>query len=123
MIVTARAADRKAHEHRAGGRCPVRHGFVPILFEIDPAFEVTGSVPMEAGCDQLVRGRIRQQVTGDLFNRELGERHVAVQRIDHPVAVFPNGTRGIDAVTVRVGVASGIQPVPSPALAVMRRRK
>jgi len=55
---------------------------------------------MESSSDKLVRGWVGQQVAGDLFNRELGKRHVTIQRIDHPVAVFPYGARGIDAVAV-----------------------
>ena len=76
---------------------------------------------MEAGGDQLIDGRVRQQVAGDLLDRELVERHVAIQRIDHPVAILPHLARRVDGVAVGIGVARHIEPVAAPALAVVRR--
>ena len=46
-----------------------------------------------------------------------------VEGVDDPVAVLPDGARGVDAVAVGVGVAGQVEPVPAPALAVVRRRQ
>ena len=51
------------------------------------------------------------------------ERHVAIERVDHPVAVLPHHPRQILLEAVRIGVARQIEPRPRPALAVVRRRE
>ena len=63
----------------------------------------------------------RPQVAGDLVDRELIERHVAVERGDDPVAVLPDRPGGVDVEAVRVGVAGLVEPEPPPPLAVMGR--
>ena len=40
------------------------------------------------------RRGVRQHVAGDLLDRELVERHVAVEGVDHPVAVLPHRCGG-----------------------------
>ena len=75
---------------------------------------------MEAGGDLLVVGGGRQQVARQLLGGELVERHVAVQGVDHPVAVLPDRARAVNAVAVGVGVAGGVEPVLAPPLAVVR---
>ena len=54
---------------------------------------------------------------------ELIERHVAVERVDHPVAVLPDVAAVVLLVAVGVGVAGEVEPRPRPALAVVRRRQ
>ena len=65
--------------------------------------------------------RARQHVAGDLLDRELVERQVAVERVDHPVAILPDAAPVVFLVSVRVGVAREIQPRPRPPFAVVRR--
>ena len=62
MIVAAGAAERQPEKGGAGGGHAVHHRFHAILLEIDAAFVVAGRVAMEAGGDQLIDGRIGQQV-------------------------------------------------------------
>ena len=62
-----------------------------------------------------------QQVAGELLDGELVERHVGVERLDHPVAVRPDRPRAVLLVAVGVGVAGQVEPAPGPALAVVRR--
>ncbi len=76
---------------------------------------------MESSRHELVLGGLGQQVARDLLHDEPVERHVVVQRLDDPVAVAPDRSRPVDRVAVRVGVARDVEPVPAPALAVMRR--
>ena len=61
---------------------------------------------------------VQQQITGELLNRELIERHVGIQRADHPVAVAPDLPPGIAGITRAVGIAGQIQPLTRPVLAV-----
>ena len=70
----------------------------------------------------LHRGRIRQQIASDLLDRELIERQVAIDRVDDPVApAISIGPRIVLLVTVAVGVASHVEPMPSPPLTEVRR--
>ncbi len=74
--------------------------------------------PVAIFCSSVALG---QQVAGELLDREPVERQVAVEGVDDPVAVLPDRARGVDAVAVGVGVAGQVEPVPRPALAVVRR--
>jgi hypothetical protein len=76
---------------------------------------------VEAAGDQLVLSRIGQHVARDLFDRELIERHVLVERVDDPVAVLPHDARQVLFVALRIGVAREIEPGTRPALAVVGR--
>ncbi len=71
--------------------------------------------------DDLVLGRARKLVAGDLFDDELVVGQVAVKCTDHPVAVKVNLARLVFLVSVGIGVPRGIEPDPPPALAIMRR--
>ena len=62
-----------------------------------------------------------QHVACDLLHGELVERHIAVEGVDHPVPVFPDGAAAVRLVAVGVGIAREIQPEPRPALAEVRR--
>jgi hypothetical protein len=76
---------------------------------------------MEACGDALFQRRVRQQVARDLLNCELVERHIAVERLDDPVAVAPDGAAQVFLVAVGVGVAGEIQPHQRLPLAVVGR--
>ena len=57
----------------------------------------------------------------NLLDDELVVGQVAVERVDDPVAVEPDLARLVLLVAVAVGVAGRVEPVPRPALAVVRR--
>jgi len=76
---------------------------------------------MKAGGDLLVCGRVWEQVTGDLLNRELIERHVRIQCPHDPIPVWPDVPIPVLFVTVCVGVSGQVQPGTSPPLSEMRR--
>src|ERR1041384_5543496 len=76
---------------------------------------------MESGGDELVCSRIGNQIAGDLVDDELGERHIAIDRVDHPVAIFPDGPGRVDAIAIRIGIPRRVQPMTTPTFAVMRR--
>ena len=62
-----------------------------------------------------------QQIAGELLDRELVERQVPVEGVDHPVAPGPHVALAVDVVAVRVGVAGRVEPRHGHALAVVRR--
>ena len=64
---------------------------------------------------------MRQQIAGELLDRELVERQIAVEGADHPVAPRPHAAIAVDVVAVRVGVAGGVEPRHGHPLAVVRR--
>jgi len=56
-----------------------------------------------------------------LFRRELIERQVPIEGVDHPIAVRPNLTIVIEVNAMRVGVAGVVEPKPSAMLAIAFR--
>ena len=61
-------------------------------------------------------------VAGELLEDEAVERLVGVEGADDVVAIAPGvGPRFVELVAVGVGVAGEVEPVPAPALAVVRR--
>ena len=123
VVVALTAVDREAEPRFADGVHAVNHRFGAELLGLDAAFLVKHRVAHEAGGDALVERRVRQQIAGELFESELVERQVAIERLDDVVTIGPDRTRGVLFVTVAVGVTCRVEPVPAPALAVMRRRK
>ena len=55
---------------------------------------------MKAGRDFLIERRARQQIAGQLLDRELVERHVRVERADDPVAPRPQFAVAVHLVAV-----------------------
>ena len=65
-----------------------------------------------------------EQIAGDLLDGKTVERQVAVERLDHPVAIGPGGvTERIRTKTGRVRVARDVHPHARPALAIRGRRE
>ena len=108
---------------RARGAHAIDHREIPELERIDPALLVLHRVAMETGGDDVVGGGAREQVAGDLPDRELVERHVGVERTDHPVAIGPDLPLPVFLVAIGVGVAGEVEPLAGPALAIPRARE
>ena len=121
VVVASGAADRHA-EHHPGRHVKDRVQIVVLgerrvrrLVVPDPESQV-------ARGDDRRRGRVVEFVAGELMGQELVIRHVRVERVDHPVAVAPRGGfLAVALVAVRLRVAHEIEPVPSPAFAVVGR--
>ena len=61
---------------------------------------------------------IGQQVAGQLVDDELVEGLVAVEGLDHPVAVGPDDASGVGGVAGTVGIAGEVEPLAGPMFAV-----
>jgi hypothetical protein len=110
VVVTAAAAERQAQPDGGGRLDAVGDIFDGVFFGDDPALGVAAVVAIEAGRDLLVERRTGQQVPGDLLDRELVERHVSVEGLDHPVAPPPHDSLAVALVAAGVGVAGGVEP-------------
>ena len=119
MIVALSTADAEAEPDGAGGGHAVEDAVDPELFLVDAALLIDLRVAMKAGGDDLALAGLRQEIAGELLDGELVEGHVRIERIDHPVAEFPNLARRVDGVAVRVRVTRLIQPPAAPAFAIV----
>ena len=123
MVVASPATDCQAEPHRARRLNSIDDVLNARLFSNAPAFAVQHVVPVKARRDKLILSRAFQVVAGNLLDRKLVERHVRIQRPDHPVPPRPQGPRPVLLVTIRVGVASRVEPGESEVLAESRRRQ
>ena len=118
MRVALGACGRQPEPRSAGGAHTIDHREVAELERIDAPFLVDHRVAVEAGGNDVVGRGAGQEVAGDLPNRELVERHVVVERTNHPVSIRPDRPLTILLVAVCVGVAGEIEPATGPPLAV-----
>ena len=123
VVVTSRTAEGQAEEHRRGGLHAIHHRLDPVLLVDDAALALNGVVAVEAGGHLLIDCRVRQQIAGDLLHGEPVERHVVVERANHPVTPRPHHAATVKAVPVRVGVPRGVEPVERHPFAIARRRQ
>ena len=65
----------------------------------------------------LLRGP-GQQVAGDLFDGELVERLVGIERLDDVVAIEPDRSWRVVGIACRISVARQVEPEPCPVFAV-----
>ena len=121
MVVALGALNGQAENAFADGVHPVEHRLHSELFGVDAALFIDHRVAQETRGHDLILSRVRQQVTGDLFDDELVVRLVGVERVDHPVAVEPDRPLFVLLEPVGIGVARGVEPMTPPPFAVMRR--
>ncbi len=121
MVVALRALNGEAQHALADGVHAIEHRLHAELLGIDAAFLVDHRIAQESSGDDLVLGRIGQHVAGNLLDDELVVGQVAVEGVDHPVAIEPDLPRLVFLKAVGVGIAGGIEPEARPALSIMRR--
>ena len=123
MIVTAAAFHRQAQEHTRSGRGSIDDAFDAPFLGDDAALIIDAVIAIETGRHAIIDRRVRQQIAGQLLDRELIERHVAVVSVDHPVAPLPHVPLGVGLISVRIGIPRIIQPLHRHLLTVSRRCK
>jgi hypothetical protein len=128
VVVAAGAADRQPEDGPAENFDRVgdvevaeRVGAGVVAEPLGDGDEPCGDHPVAV---QLRRSVAGDEIPGHLFAQEHVVRLVVVERADHPVAVLVRlADRVVGAVAGGVRVADHVEPVPPPALPVMRRRE
>ena len=124
LVVMALTALNRQPEHRFADRIhAVEHRVHAELLRIHAPFFVKHRMSQEAGCDELILCRIRQEVASELLDQELVIRQIAIERVDHPISIEPHLPRLIFFKSIRVRVTGGIEPMSSPTFSVVRRRE
>ena len=123
VVVADRALRREAHPRIRRRRCAIQR-IEEDVFRIDrPALARRHIAPVEPTRHELRLRRIRQQIAGELLDRELIEPLVVVERLDDPIAVGPHRALVVEVKAVRVPIPRLIQPRTRHLLAVARRRQ
>ncbi len=117
VIVASGAADGEAQPYRAGRVHAVLGVDGLVFFRNNTGFVGRDIAALETGGDQLIERWGRQQVARKLFDGELIEGQVAVERLNHPVAIGPHLAVVVDVDPVGVAVPRRIQPVAGAMLA------
>ena len=111
MFVAASTFQRQSEPDGGGGVDPVDDVLDLVLFGDHPAFTVAAVIAIEAGGDQLAERWVGQEVSGELFDGEAVEWHVAVDCSEDPVSPSPHRAGSVVLVSAGVGVTCGIEPV------------
>ena len=131
MIVALRAPNGHAHERRGDNFERLGHDLVLGCGGVRAGAGAVGCHPQKTGRGELVdlfriQAGIRRRnhfIAGELFADKPIPRHVVVERADDVVAIAPcPAPLGVAlGVALRVGVTGDVEPVASPALAVIWR--
>ena len=76
---------------------------------------------MEGRRNDLFLGRARQQIAGKLLGQELVVGQIAVEGINHPIAIAPHIAEGVLLIALAVSVTRHVEPYSRPTLTVGRR--
>ena len=116
--MTARASDGKAEKRSAGGVHSVNRILQQILV-VDRAALVAGHMgAIESTGDDLVDGRVGNEIARELLDDELVVGLVLTKRLEHPVAPQPHLPPRIHVNSAGVGVARDVEPRHRHALGV-----
>ena len=131
MIVALRAPNGHAHERRGDDLERLGHDLVLGCGGVRAGAGAVGCHPQKTGRGELVdlfriQAGVRRRnhfIAGELFADKPIPRHVVVERADDVVAIAPcPAPLGVAlGVALRVGVPGDVEPVASPALAVIWR--
>ncbi len=117
VVVALGACHGCAHPDGHRGVDAIDNGHVAILLVVGTTLVVRQRVSMKRGRDEILFRCLRQEVTGDLLERELIKRLVRVQRTDDIIAIGPNRARWIVGIAAGICVTGLIQPQPRPVFA------
>ena len=116
VAVAAGAGERQAQPDRCRCIDAIDDVLDGVLLGDDAPLAVATMVAIEPGRDPLVEGWRRQQIAGELLDREPVERQIAVVGIDHPVAPPPHDARAVGLIAAGVGVPGRVQPSAGQSL-------
>jgi len=121
VVVALRALERQAKPRPPGSLESIDNALDAKLLLARVVALGLHRVPVERTGHPLLRRCVRQEIARELINRKPVERHVLVERGNHPVAVRPDVARAIRRITGRVGEPREIKPILRLALPEMRR--
>ena len=121
VIVALSTTDGRPHPDVGNIANAIRKVDRQILLLLHPALVGSLKQTVVTSCHLLLLRRIRQQVTCELFDRELVKRQVAIEGINHVISIRRHIVILIAVVANRVRIAHQIEPVNCHALAVVRR--
>ena len=87
------------------------------------AVEAAGDLVVEDLVGRGIRAVVLHEIAGQLQDRELIERHVAVERVDHPLPIGPHLAEVVEVDAVGVAVACVVEPVAAAMLAPLEARE
>src|SRR5436189_5672372 len=103
MIMPSVSSLRQAKPGCPHDHGPIAHLLETELFGINPSLAVGQGASAKTSRYFLLECGGRQQVTGELFNGELVERHVVVEGLNHPLTpVLGVWSRVVFFVTIAV---------------------
>ena len=90
------------------------------FFGNDTTFFIHHMIAVKSSRDLLRDRGLGQQISGDLFHREIVEFHVRVEGFDHPISPGIHVAVTIDLIAVGICKSSCIEPIDGHALTVVR---
>ena len=131
MIVADGTAGRQPHPDRRRGLGAITGVENEVFLRDRAPLAGRDIAAVEAAGDPIVEnllGRrglavVGHQIAGQLQDRELVERHVAVECIHHPLPVGPDLAVVVDVDAVGVAVPGIVEPVAAAVLAPLEARK
>ena len=121
VVVALRAGQGQPQPGRGRRVHAVEEDVEALLLGDGPTLAVEQVVAIEARGNELVVGRLGQQVARELLDGESVKRHVRVQRAHHPITPHPLKRVAVLLEAIAVRIARGIEPRQRHALAVVRR--
>ena len=128
MVVADGAARREPHPDRGGRLRAIPRGEHEVFLGDDAPFvrrhvaavEAAGDLRVENGVDVATRQFLRDEISGELQDREPVERHVLIEGADYPLPVGPHLAEVVEVDAVGVAVAGIVEPVVAAVLAPLR---
>ena len=103
-----RAAHGQAHPNRPRRTHPIDDVLGVVLLRNCAAFKINHVIAVESRRDQVISCRLRQEIAGQLGNREPIERYVSVERTNCPIPPRPHVAFVVDVIPVGICVSRRI---------------
>ena len=121
MVVALSAAEGQTQEDGRSRVDTIDDRCEAEFLDVDAALLVEHGIAVKAGRNHLIPAGSRQHIADQLLDGKLVEGQVSVEGIYDPVTIGPDGSSAVLLIAVRIGVASGVQPVSGPSFTVVGR--
>ena len=120
VVVAGGAAGGLAEPHGAHGPDAVGEHPRLVVLRLGTPFLGCQQESIECRRDPRLLARVREEIAGQLLDREPVEGLVVVEASDHVVAVRPHVPRGVAVVADRIGEPHDVEPADRHPLTVVR---